>query len=343
MSSNPEPAHTITVMAVHAHPDDETLWTGLALAKARRLGHEVAVVTCTLGEEGEVIGEKYQALVDAQQYEHGTGMLGGYRIAELQRALSALGIQHGPNLLGGCGAWRDSGMEGSDSIRHPRAFARAPESPSDGADGIADAGFEAQVAQLIQLIQQICPQVILTYAADGGYGHPDHKRAHQIVHEAVRRLEAAGTGTEAENFVPSQVLWCVTEDEKFAEGMQGMESVQAPEGWKLPSAGDIATVPSSEVDLVVHGSAEDVAAKQAAMRAHATQIWVADGSTSDVNDQARESNPPARTAATLFCLSNLITQPLLDNESYRVAWTKPGVPEDFFARAVGERLVGGKS
>lgn len=340
MSSNPEPAHTITVMAVHAHPDDETLWTGLALAKARRLGHEVTVVTCTLGEEGEVIGEKYQALVDAQQYEHGTGMLGGYRIAELQRALSALGIQHGPNLLGGCGAWRDSGMEGSDSIRHPRAFARAPESLSDGADGTADAGFEAQVAQLIQQIQQIRPEVILTYAADGGYGHPDHKRAHQIVHEAVQRLEAAATGTEAESFVPSQVLWCVTEDEKFAEGM---ESVQAPEGWKLPSAGDIATVPSAEVDLVVHGSVEDVAAKQAAMRAHATQIWVADGSTSDVNDQARESNPPARTAATLFCLSNLITQPLLDNESYRVGWTKPGVPEDFFARAVGERWVGGKS
>lgn len=340
MSSNPEPAHAITVMAVHAHPDDETLWTGLALAKARRLGHEVTVVTCTLGEEGEVIGEKYQALVDAQQYEHGTGMLGGYRIAELQRALSALGIQHGPNLLGGCGAWRDSGMEGSDSIRHPRAFARAPESPSDGADGTADAGLEAQVAQLIQQIQQIRPEVILTYAADGGYGHPDHKRAHQIVHEAVQRLEAAATGTEAESFVPSQVLWCVTEDEKFAEGM---ESVQAPEGWKLPSAGDIATVPSAEVDLVVHGSVEDVAAKQAAMRAHATQIWVADGSTSDVNDQARESNPPARTAATLFCLSNLITQPLLDNESYRVGWTKPGVPEDFFARAVGERWVGGKS
>ena len=231
-------------------------------------------------------------------------------------------------------------MEGSDSIRHPRAFARAPESPSDGADGTADAGLEAQVAQLIQQIQQIRPEVILTYAADGGYGHPDHKRVHQIVHEAVRRLEEAGAGTEAESFVPSQVLWCVTEDEKFAEGM---ESVQAPEGWKLPSAGDIATVPSAEVDLVVHGSVEDVAAKQAAMRAHATQIWVADGSTSDVNDQARESNPPARTAATLFCLSNLITQPLLDNESYRVGWTKPGVPEDFFARAVGERLVGGKS
>ncbi len=340
MSSNPEPAHAITVMAVHAHPDDETLWTGLALAKARRLGHEVAVVTCTLGEEGEVIGEKYQALLDAQQYEHGTGMLGGYRIAELQRALSVLGIHHGPNLLGGCGAWRDSGMEGSDSIRHPRAFARAPESPSDGADGTADAGLEAQVAQLIQQIQQIRPEVILTYAADGGYGHPDHKRAHQIVHEAVQRLEEAGAGTEAESFVPSQMLWCVTEDEKFAEGM---ERVQAPEGWKLPSAGDIATVPSAEVDLVVHGSVEDVAAKQAAMRAHATQIWVADGSTSDVNDQARESNPPARTAATLFCLSNLITQPLLDNESYRVGWTKPGVPEDFFARAVGERLVGGKS
>ena len=87
MANTPAPTQNITVMAVHAHPDDETLWTGLALAKARRLGHDVAVVTCTLGEEGEVIGEKYQALVDPQQYERGTGMLGGYRIAELQLSL----------------------------------------------------------------------------------------------------------------------------------------------------------------------------------------------------------------------------------------------------------------
>ena len=326
MTSTPAEAK-ITVMAVHAHPDDETLWTGLALAKARRLGHDVAVVTCTLGEEGEVIGEKYQALVDAQQYEQGTGMLGGYRIAELQRALGALGVQHGPNLLGGCGTWRDSGMEGSESIRHPRAFAREVEPAQDLLD--------AQVEQLIQQIQSIRPEVILTYAADGGYGHPDHKQAHRIVHEAVQRL--SGTGA----FVPSQVLWCVTEDEKFAKGMQGLEDdpTAVPEGWTLPAAGEIATVPSAEVDLVIHGSAEDVAAKQAAMRAHATQIWVADGTTSDVNAQVRESNPPAPSATTLFCLSNLITQPLLDSESYRLGWTAPGVPEDFFARALGEQLA----
>nr|WP_255721509.1 N-acetyl-1-D-myo-inositol-2-amino-2-deoxy-alpha-D-glucopyranoside deacetylase [Corynebacterium sp. ACRQJ] len=319
-------------MAVHAHPDDETLWTGLALAKARRLGHDVSVVTCTLGEEGEVIGEKYQALVDAQQYEHGTGMLGGYRIAELQRALSALGVQHGPNLLGGCGAWRDSGMEGSESIRHPRAFAHEGEAAQDL--------LELQVEQLIEQIQRVRPEVILTYAADGGYGHPDHKRAHRIVHEAVRQLSGAGAeGAGADVFVPSQVLWCVTEDEKFAEGMQGLEEDPAavPEGWTLPAAGEIATVPSAEVDLVIHGTAEDVAAKQAAMRAHATQIWVADGMASDVNDQVRDSNPPASTAITLFCLSNLITQPLLDSESYRLGWTAPGVPEDFFARALGEQ------
>jgi N-acetyl-1-D-myo-inositol-2-amino-2-deoxy-alpha-D-glucopyranoside deacetylase len=326
----------ITVMAVHAHPDDETLWTGLALAKARRLGHDVAVVTCTLGEEGEVIGEKYQALVDAQQYEHGTGMLGGYRIAELQRALNALGVQHGPNLLGGCGAWRDSGMEGSESIRHPRAFARETEA----GQGLLD----TQVEQLIQQIQRIRPEVILTYAADGGYGHPDHKQAHRIVHEAVRRLSSVAAAADragADVFVPSQVLWCVTEEEKFAEGMQGLEEDPAavPEGWTLPAAGEIATVPSVEVDLVIHGTAEDVAAKQAAMRAHATQIWVADGTASDVNDQVRDSNPPAPTATTLFCLSNLITQPLLNSESYRLGWTAPGVPEDFFARALGEKLV----
>ena len=333
MTSTPAEAK-ITVMAVHAHPDDETLWTGLALAKARRLGHDVAVVTCTLGEEGEVIGEKYQALVDAQQYEQGTGMLGGYRIAELQRALGALGVQHGPNLLGGCGTWRDSGMEGSESIRHPRAFAREVEPAQDLLD--------AQVEQLIQQIQSIRPEVILTYAADGGYGHPDHKQAHRIVHEAVQRLSSASAeGAGADVFVPSQVLWCVTEDEKFAKGMQGLEDdpTAVPEGWTLPAAGEIATVPSAEVDLVIHGSAEDVAAKQAAMRAHATQIWVADGTTSDVNAQVRESNPPAPSATTLFCLSNLITQPLLDSESYRLGWTAPGVPEDFFARALGEKLV----
>lgn len=333
MTSTPAEAK-ITVMAVHAHPDDETLWTGVALAKARRLGHDVAVVTCTLGEEGEVIGEKYQALVDAQQYEQGTGMLGGYRIAELQRALGALGVQHGPNLLGGCGTWRDSGMEGSESIRHPRAFAREVEPAQDLLD--------AQVEQLIQQIQSIRPEVILTYAADGGYGHPDHKQAHRIVHEAVQRLSSASAeGAGADVFVPSQVLWCVTEDEKFAKGMQGLEDdpTAVPEGWTLPAAGEIATVPSAEVDLVIHGSAEDVAAKQAAMRAHATQIWVADGTTSDVNAQVRESNPPAPSATTLFCLSNLITQPLLDSESYRLGWTAPGVPEDFFARALGEQLA----
>ena len=332
MTSTPAETQRITVMAVHAHPDDETLWTGLALAKARRLGHDVSVVTCTLGEEGEVIGEKYQALVDAQQYEHGTGMLGGYRIAELQRALSALGVQHGPNLLGGCGAWRDSGMEGSESIRHPRAFAREDEAAQDL--------LELQVEQLIEQIQRVRPEVILTYAADGGYGHPDHKQVHRIVHEAVRQLSGAGAeGAGADVFVPSQVLWCVTEDEKFAEGMQGLEEDPAavPEGWTFPAAGEIATVPSAEVDLVIHGTAEDVAAKQAAMRAHATQIWVADGMASDVNDQVRDSNPPASTAITLFCLSNLITQPLLDSESYRLGWTAPGVPEDFFARALGEQ------
>lgn len=333
MTSTPVEAK-ITVMAVHAHPDDETLWTGLALAKARRLGHDVAVVTCTLGEEGEVIGEKYQALVDAQQYEQGTGMLGGYRIAELQRALGALGVQHGPNLLGGCGTWRDSGMEGSESIRHPRAFAREVEPAQDLLD--------AQVEQLIQQIQSIRPEVILTYAADGGYGHPDHKQAHCIVHEAVQRLSSASAeGAGADVFVPRQVLWCVTEDEKFAKGMQGLEEdpMAVPEGWTLPAAGEIATVPSAEVDLVIHGSAEDVAAKQAAMRAHATQIWVADGTASDVNAQVRESNPPAPSATTLFCLSNLITQPLLDSESYRLGWTAPGVPEDFFARALAEQMV----
>ena len=104
----PRDLETPRVLAVHAHPDDESIVTGLAIAALHREGADVHVLTCTLGEQGEVIGDKYQGLIADR-----TDQLGGYRIAELRSALGALGINPRPEFLGGATAWRDSGMVGT--------------------------------------------------------------------------------------------------------------------------------------------------------------------------------------------------------------------------------------
>lgn len=296
----------IRVLAVHAHPDDESLWTGLSLAQWARRGAEVTVMTCTLGEEGEVIGERYQGLV-AERYD----LLGGYRIAELQRALCALGINrdpvtgvHRPLFLGGAGRWRDSGMAGTPSARHPRAF--------------VSSGQEA-VDALAAEITRLRPHVLVTYGPDGGYGHPDHIRAHEVSHAAVAQQAASG------HWVPARIWWCVTDTERREAGLAALRSAgDCPEGWRWPDPGELAGVPSGEVDARVIGTLPDIDAKRRAMVAHATQLWVADGSAGDVNDDARGGLPADPVA---FCLSNRITQPLIGSESFILAQSWDPGPE----------------
>ena len=107
------------LLLVHAHPDDETITTGGTIAHYAQAGVEVTVLTCSLGEEGEVIGNRWAGLVADQ-----ADQLGGYRILELTRALDALGARP-PRFLGGAGRWRDSGMEGTAAASNPRAFVNA--------------------------------------------------------------------------------------------------------------------------------------------------------------------------------------------------------------------------
>src|SRR5271166_1464666 len=154
---------TPRLLFVHAHPDDECLTTGGTIARYAAHGAEVHVVTCTLGEEGEVIGESYQLLA----VEH-ADQLGGYRIHELTRALNALGVKE-PIFLGGPGRWRDSGMEGTPPRQRTRFI---------------DAG-EVAVDEMARLIDQLRPHVVVTYDPDGGYGHPDHIHAHDVATAAV--------------------------------------------------------------------------------------------------------------------------------------------------------------
>ncbi|MBI3691215.1 MAG: PIG-L family deacetylase, partial [Mycolicibacterium aromaticivorans] len=105
---------TPRLLFVHAHPDDETMNNGVTIARYAQRGAEVTVVTCTLGEEGEIIDDRWLRLAvdEADQ-------LGGYRIGELTTALQALGLS-GPRFLGGAGKWRDSGMPGTPARKQTK-------------------------------------------------------------------------------------------------------------------------------------------------------------------------------------------------------------------------------
>lgn len=274
------------VLAVHAHPDDEAIWTGGTLAQLARRGAEVTVVTCTLGEEGEVIGNTWQGLVADK-----ADQLGGFRIGELAASHRALGVRG--RLLSGAGQWRDSGMVGSSAHRHPRAFVNS------GPRAVGD---------LVEIFEELRPDVVITYGPDGGYGHPDHIRAHHVTHQAARRTT-----------VPV-VLWAVTVRAELERALAGIREI--PDGWRNARAGELASV--ERADAVVVLSDADVAAKADAMRAHATQLWLADGSVSITNPRAAYAVSDPDVAPVVFCLSNRIAQPLMRYEYYQVGWRNPG-------------------
>ncbi|BDU08327.1 N-acetyl-1-D-myo-inositol-2-amino-2-deoxy-alpha-D-glucopyranoside deacetylase [Nocardia cyriacigeorgica] len=263
------------LLLVHAHPDDESITTGGTIAHYRRRGIPVTVVTCTLGEEGEVIGEQWAQLTADQ-----ADQLGGYRVLELTRALAALDAAP-PRFLGGAGRWRDSGMAGTPSAEHPRAFVRSG---------------PAAVEALTEILLELRPRVVVGYDPRGGYGHPDHVRAHEITTAAV--AAAAERGWDTPKF-----YWTVTDADmlrlhtealarRTVEGLPGA----LPAGWRLPAEGELACVPSSTVTTTVDVS-DVLAAKREALRAHATQVTVA---------------PSGRE----FALSNNIAQPVLPEEHF---------------------------
>ena len=265
------------VVAVHAHPDDEAITTGGVLHHLAARGADVTVVTCTLGEQGEVIGDTWQQLVngDADQ-------LGGFRIHELLASLEILGVRG--HFLGGAGRWRDSGMVGDPAHGHPRAFVRS--------------GTEAE-DQLVSVFEHLRPHLVITYGPDGGYGHPDHIRAHEITHGAAARVEGI-----------QRIVWAVTGRADLEAGLEAIEAI--PDGWRAPTDGELACL--DRVDYQLHLDDLDYAAKVESMRAHATQLWIADGSVSITNPHAAV----AQAESTVFALSNLIAQPIMRREHYQL-------------------------
>src|SRR5215475_10854488 len=162
------------LLLVHAHPDDESINNGATMAKYAAEGALVTLVTCTLGEEGEVIPPELAHLAADRD-----DALGPHRIGELASAMAELGVTD-HRFLGGPGRYRDSGMMGTPSNDRPEAFWQAP--------------VDEAAAYLVPVIRDLRPQVLVAYNEWGGYGHPDHIQAHRV---AMRAYELAADAAYA--------------------------------------------------------------------------------------------------------------------------------------------------
>jgi N-acetyl-1-D-myo-inositol-2-amino-2-deoxy-alpha-D-glucopyranoside deacetylase len=166
----------LRLLMVHAHPDDETTTTGATAALYAAETIDVHLVTCTRGERGEIVDPEVQCAVNAAADRYMA--LGELRARELAGAVGKLGIK-GSRFLGGPGRWWDSGMAGTRADADPRAFVAGD--------------FGEQTDALAAVIRELRPQVLVTYDARGGYGHPDHIRAHELSLAAVDRAAAPDT------------------------------------------------------------------------------------------------------------------------------------------------------
>ncbi|MTE20844.1 N-acetyl-1-D-myo-inositol-2-amino-2-deoxy-alpha-D-glucopyranoside deacetylase [Streptomyces sp. TRM43335] len=298
------------LMLVHAHPDDESITNGVTMARYAAEGVLVTLVTCTLGEEGEVVPPALAHLAADRE-----DALGPHRIGELRHAMRELGVAD-HRFLGGPGRYRDSGMFGTPANERADCFWRAD--------------VDEAASYLVSEIREVRPQVLVTYDPNGGYGHPDHIQAHRV---AMRAVELAADpdhpSDRGEPHRVDRVYWnCAARSEVEA----GFARLRASGGGPFSRSASIDDVPGvvddDRVAAVIEGDDAEVSAKAAAMRAHATQIVVADS----------PSGPPAS-----FALSNGLGQPLLRTEHFRLAdGTVPPEPaRDLFEGLVCAPEIGG--
>ncbi|MEU7421120.1 N-acetyl-1-D-myo-inositol-2-amino-2-deoxy-alpha-D-glucopyranoside deacetylase [Streptomyces antibioticus] len=236
------------LLLVHAHPDDESINNGATMARYAAEGAHVTLVTCTLGERGEVIPPELRHLTGAA--------LGEHRLRELTAAMAELGVED-VRLLGGAGRYGDSGMMGLADNDDPDCFWRAD--------------VDTAAATLAEVILEIRPQVVVAYDDHGGYGHPDHIQAHRVALRAVEHAARAGWTVPKVyyNRVPRSVA-----EAAFARLREELPALPFP---KSAAVSDVpGVVDDASITTEIDGTAY-AAAKAAAMRAHATQIDVAPG------------------------------------------------------------------
>jgi N-acetyl-1-D-myo-inositol-2-amino-2-deoxy-alpha-D-glucopyranoside deacetylase len=244
------------LLLVHAHPDDESITTGATMAYYVSHGAQVTLITCTLGEEGEVLAPEYAQLEAAQ-----ADQLGGLRIGELDAAMHALGVTD-HRYLGGPGRFRDSGMMGTPANEHPRAFWRAASEPEV---------FDAAVAAAVEVVREVRPQVMITYDDNGDYGHPDHIMAHRVATAAADAAADPGYG-DGEPWKVAKFYWTATPKSQLRKGFEALEGTDTPF-----EVADIDELPFGVEDELVTTAIDATGfggQKMDALAAHRTQITV---------------------------------------------------------------------
>lgn len=208
------------LLIVHAHPDDESLFTGHLIAERLAAKAEVFVFTLTRGERGKVKLEELKSL------EGNLTAMGAFRTGELREALAAFGgVKHA---FAGTRAYIDSGMR-----LNPLGRPAKPRKLDEMALSAASTSVIAD--DILKLIQEFKPDAVLTYNRKGGFGHPDHKMAHEATAMAIRM---------------------------YAKKRKG----RAPAFWVIAEPGE-------RFDVQI-GDAKTAAIKKAALEAHSSQVSI---------------------------------------------------------------------
>ena len=232
----------IRILLVHAHPDDETINNGATMAKYAAGGAGVTLVTCTRGEEGEVLVPELAHLASSDQDQ-----LGLHREGELALAMKELGITDFRFLGDPTVKFRDSGMMGTEQNNRADVFWQADK--------------DTAAQYLVEVIEEVKPQIMITYDEFGGYGHPDHIQAHRI---AMRASEIA-------DWKIQKIYWNTMPKSVLAQGIAKMKEI----GSDFFGAETVDDLPFAKDDAfvttLVDGS-KFVDHKLAAMKAHETQI-----------------------------------------------------------------------
>ena len=236
------PYEGIRILLVHAHPDDETINNGATMALYADRGAQVTLVTCTRGEEGEVLVPGLSHLASTEQ-----DLLGSHRETELALAMKALGISDYRFLGAPSRKFRDSGMMGTEANNRPDVFWQA------------DLDTAAKI--LVEVIEEVKPHILITYDEIGGYGHPDHIQAHRVAMRA----------SELSSWQIQKIYWNTIPKSVIAQGMEKMKEIGS-DFFGAESIDDVPFAKDDEFVTTLIDGAAYVDSKMAAMKAHETQI-----------------------------------------------------------------------
>ncbi|MEN9542758.1 MAG: hypothetical protein RJB54_802 [Actinomycetota bacterium] len=237
----------LRLLLVHAHPDDETINNGATMALYVERGVKVTLVTCTRGEEGEVLVPELAHLASNQEDK-----LGKHREGELADAMAVLGVKDFRFLGAPQKIYRDSGMMDTE--------------PNKRSDNFWNADLDEAAAHLVEIILEVKPQVMVTYDEIGGYGHPDHIQAHRV---AMRAAELARTkGWEIQ-----KIYWNTIPKSVIEQGIEAMKGT-GNQFFGVDKAEDFPFAQPDELVTTVIDAEKYAERKMQAMKAHPTQISV---------------------------------------------------------------------